>query len=418
MVKMLKKEKRSKHLRHSILSGTFASLAVRDFRLLWIAILFMMGMLPMMSIAQGFLAYKLTGSAKVLAFVHTGGAMALLVLAPLGGVVADRLEKKRVLQLVQIIFVLLSASIAVTIILDKINWIVLVIGGVTQGSLWAFAAPARQSLVSMLVPKEMLGNAVILAGFAASASHLVFPLVAGLIYATLGPEAVFFTVSIMAIGALIFTTMLPGVSGDTPKVKPQIVEDLKEGFTFIIRHKILRILLLTHVIITILSSPLQMLMPAVVIDVYNKDSDSLGLILSLSGAGALFGALFMAAIGSGRRGIVFLIAGLCTGITTLVIGISGSFIVACIFMLVLGFGNVGMWSLSQALGMGSTDPQYRGRVMSVFMMSWGISSISTMPVGYLADIFGPQSVLAILGIILIGAVIFIGVTQKSLRQMG
>ena len=211
--------------------------------------------------------------------------------------------------------------------------------------------------------------------------------------------------------------MLPEVSGDTLKVKPQIVEDLKQGFAFIIRHKILRILLLTHVIITILSSPLQMLMPAVVIDVYNKDSDSLGLILSLSGAGALFGALFMAAIGSGRRGIVFLIAGLCTGITTLVIGISGSFILACIFMLVLGFGNVGMWSLRQALGMGTTDPQYRGRVMSVFMMSWGISSITTMPVGYLADIFGPQLVLAILGITLIGAVIFISVTQKGLRQL-
>ena len=400
-----------------VLNNIFASLAVREFRLLWIAIVFMMGVLPMMSIAQGFLAYKLTGSAKVLAFVHMGGAMALLFLAPLGGVVADRLEKKRVLQVVQIIFVVLSVSIAVTIIMDKINWTILVIGGVTQGSAWAFAAPARQSLVSMLVPKENMGNAIILAGFAASASHLVFPLVAGLIYATLGPEAVFLAVSIMAFGALIFTTMLPEISGGTPKVKSQIFEDLKLGISFIVRHKILRVLLLTHVVVTFFSAPLQMLMPAVVVDVYNRDSDSLGLMLSLSGAGALFGALFMAAIGSGRRGIIFLIAGLCTGMTTLAIGISGSFIVAILFMLLRGFGDVGMWSLSQALGMGQTDEEYRGRVMSVFMMSWGISSIGTMPVGFLADTFGSQMVLAILGVILIGAVIFISVTQKGLRQL-
>ena len=410
-------EKRSEYLRYSVVSETFASLAFRDFRLLWIAVLFMMAMLPLMSLAQGFLAYKLTGSAKVLALVHTGGALSLLVLAPLGGVVADRFEKKRILQLVQIIFVVLSVLIAVIIILDKINWTILVLGGVAQGSAWAFAAPARQSLVSMVVPKEMMGNAIILAGFAASASHLVFPLVAGSIYATLGPQAVFFVVSIMAFGALIFTTMLSEIPRDISQVKPRIIEDLKQGFTFIIRHKILRILLLSHVIITFLSSPLQMLMPAVVVDVYNRDSDSLGLMLSLSGAGSLFGALFMAAIGSGRRGVIFLIAGICTGVTTLVVGISGSFSVASIFMLVLGFGNVGMWSLSQALGMGNTDEEYRGRVMSVFMMSWGISSISTMPVGYMADIFGSQFILAILGIILIGAVIFIGATQKSLRQL-
>ena len=82
-------EKRSEYLRYSVVSETFASLAFRDFRFLWIAVLFMMAMLPMLSIAQGFLAYNLTGSAKVLALVHTGGALSLLVLAPLGGVVAD-----------------------------------------------------------------------------------------------------------------------------------------------------------------------------------------------------------------------------------------------------------------------------------------------------------------------------------------
>ena len=404
-------------VRATVFRRTFTSLAVPEFRLLWVAILFMMGMLMMMGIAQGFLAYQLTGSAKVLGVVHAGGAMSMLVLAPVGGAVADRVERKRVLQVVQLVFAALSIGIAALIITDRITWVHIVAAGAIQGAIWAFAAPARQSLVSLLVPREKMGNAIALAGFGAAASSLAGAAVGGFIYAALGPEAVYFTVAGMAAAAFAFTTLLPRRPPSHTGTRRRLLADVRGGLSYILGNRVLRVLLMAHIVISVLSSPLQMLMPALVVDVYHRQSDAFGLMLSVSGAGSMVGALVLASLGNQRRGLIFIGAAFATAATLLVVSVSNSFVLSTAFMLVLGVGNVGMWSLAQALGMGNADEEYRGRVMSVFMMSWGLSAIGALPVGLAADIFSPQATLAVLGAALLATATFLLVTQNSLRRL-
>ena len=404
-------------VRTSMLRRTFISLEVPEFRRLWLAILFMMAMLQMMGIAQSFLAYQLTGSAKVLALVQTGGAMSMLVLAPVGGVVADRVERKRILQAAQLLFASLSIAVGASIIFDLISWQLLVGAGAAQGAIWAFAAPARQALVSSMVPKEKMGNAIALAGLGASASSLVAPVAGGIIYAVAGPEMVYVTVAFMAVVACAFTTSLPRVYSSLRGPSRRLVADVRGGLNYILGSRVLRVLLLSHIVITLLSSPLQMLMPALVVDVYHRQSDSFGLMLGVSGAGSMVGALFIASIGNQRRGLIFIGAAFATAAVLLVVASSQSFVISTAFMLVLGVGNVGMWSLSQALGMGNADEEYRGRVMSVFMMSFGLSAIAALPVGLAADAYGPQTTLAVLGAVLLATAIFLLATQKSLRQL-
>ena len=404
-------------VRTSVLRRTFSSLAVPEFRLMWVAILFMMGMLMMLGIAQSFLAYQLTGSAKVLAVVHVGGAFSLLVLAPVGGVVADRVERKRVLQLVQLVFAAFSIGIAVLIVADAISWLHLVVVGVFQGAAWAFAAPARQTLVSSLVPKEKMGNAIALAGFGAAAASLTGSFVGGVIYAVRGPEAVYFTVAGLALAAFAFTTLLPRANRVVRGPRRRLMADVTAGLSYILGNRVLRVLLLSHIVITMLSSPLQMLMPALVVDVYDRQSDAFGLMLGVSGAGSMVGALVLAGIGNQRRGVLFVGAAFATAATLLVVAVSSSFLLSTAFMLVLGFGNVGMWALAQALGMGNADEEYRGRVMSVFMMSWGLSAIGALPVGLAADVFSPQATLAVLGAVLLAFSTFLLITPNPVRRL-
>ena len=339
------------------------------------------------------------------------------MLAPVGGVVADRVERKRVLQVVQLVFAALSIGIAALIVTETITWVHLVAAGVIQGAIWAFAAPARQSLVSSLVPREKMGNAIALAGFGAAASSLAGAAVGGFIYAALGPEAVYFTVAGMAVAAFTFTTLLPRRPRAHTSTRRRLLADVRGGLSYILGNRVLRVLLMAHVVISVLSSPLQMLMPALVIDVYHRQSDAFGLMLSVSGAGSMVGALVLASLGNQRRGLIFIGAAFATAATLLVVSVSNSFVLSTAFMLVLGVGNVGMWSLAQALGMGNADEEYRGRVMSVFMMSWGLSAIGALPVGLAADIFSPQATLAVLGAALLATATFLLVTQNSLRRL-
>ncbi|MDA1347626.1 MAG: MFS transporter [Chloroflexi bacterium] len=404
-------------VRTSVLRRTFISLEVPEFRRLWLAILLMMAIGQMMGIAQSFLAYQLTGSAKVLALVQTGGAMSMLVLAPVGGVIADRVERKRILQAAQLLFVSLSLAVGASIIFNLISWQLLVAAGAAQGAIWSFAAPARQALVSSMVPKEKMGNAIALAGLGASASSLAAPVGGGIIYAVAGPEAVYVTVAFMALVAFAFTTSLPRVYSSLVGPSRRLVADVRGGLNYILGNRVLRVLLLSHIVITLLSSPLQMLMPALVVDVYHRQSGSFGLMLGVSGAGSMVGALFIASIGNQRRGLMFIGAAFATATVLLVVASSHSFVISTAFMLVLGVGNVGMWSLSQALGMENADEEYRGRVMSVFMMSFGLSAIAALPVGLAADAYGTQTTLTVLGAVLLATAAFLLATQKSLRQL-
>ena len=143
---------------------TFSSLALKDFRRLWIGIIFMMGSMQMLMITQGFLAYELTGSAKILGLVAAGSALPMLLLSPLGGAIADRVERRKVLQVGQTISATMAFGMGFLVLNGTVTWPYLFVVSLAQASLWSFMAPARQSLVPMLVPKEKLSNAMGISG--------------------------------------------------------------------------------------------------------------------------------------------------------------------------------------------------------------------------------------------------------------
>lgn len=396
---------------------TFSSLALRDFRRLWIGIVFMMGSMQMLMITQGFLTYELTRSAKILGLVSAGIALPMLLLAPLGGAVADRVERRRVLQIGQAASAAMALGMGVLVLTGAVTWHYLFVMSLGQASLWSFMAPARQSLVPMLVPKEKLSNAMGIAGAGMSVSGLVAPALGGVLYAILGPEGVYFTVSALGLMALAVTTSLPKIPGKPKSSRAPILGEIKAGVAYASANNVVRTLLLASLAIAMISGPVMALMPALIVDVYKLESTAFGLMISAAGIGSLVGALTVAYLGTWRRGLLYLSCGFAFAVTMLTISASPWFFMSVAVMLLFGLGSGAQWSLNQSLGMSNTDDAYRGRVMSIFMMIYGLTPLGTLPAGVVTDIIGPQATVGALGALLLAIAATLLLTQRRFRRL-
>ena len=396
---------------------TFSSLALKDFRRLWIGIIFMMGSMQMLMITQGFLAYELTGSAKILGLVAAGSALPMLLLSPLGGAIADRVERRKVLQVGQTISATMAFGMGFLVLNGTVTWPYLFVVSLAQASLWSFMAPARQSLVPMLVPKEKLSNAMGISGAGMSVAGLAAPALGGVLYAILGPEGVYFTIAAMGLVALAVTTSLPTIPGKPKSSRAPILGEIKAGIAYARANSVVRTLLLASLAVAMISGPLFALMPALIIDVYGRESGAFGLMISAAGIGSLVGALTIAYLGTWRRGLLFLSCGFAFAVAMLAISVSPWFFMSVAVMLLFGLGSGSQWSLNQSLGMSNTDDAYRGRVMSIFMMVYGLTPLGTLPAGVVADIIGPQATIGILGAVLLVIATVLLVTQRRFRQL-
>ena len=139
----------------------------------------------MQMLVRGYLTYELTESATLVGIVSMGGAVAVLVFALYGGAIADRVERRRVIQIGQGVSVVLAACVGTGVLFDVIEWYHLLMAGIVQGIMWAFLAPARQALVPQLVGTRNLGNAIALTAAAMSGSAAVAPSIAGVLYLSL-----------------------------------------------------------------------------------------------------------------------------------------------------------------------------------------------------------------------------------------
>ena len=174
--------------------NTFDSLSNRNFLFLWIGMLFLMAGAQMQMLAQSYLVYDLTGSASVLGIINLGIAVPMLTIPLFGGVVADRFEKKTIIQVAQLVAGSLSLVIGLAIDFEVIAWQHLLISSMVTGGLWAFMMPARQAIIPQLVGPEKITNAMALnaAGISATTMAAPAPALAGGIYALVGPWNVFY----------------------------------------------------------------------------------------------------------------------------------------------------------------------------------------------------------------------------------
>jgi MFS family permease len=403
------------------LPRTFAALANRDYRLLWLGTLGSFTAMQMQQVARGYLAYDLSGSAAILGVVGLSSGLPMLFFSFFGGVVADRVTKRNLLLLTQAATGLVALATAVLVATDLITIWLLIVLGVLQGMVFSFNMPARQAIVAELVPPAEMMNAVAVNNAGMNVTRIFGPALAGVMISApmIGLSNVFF---FMAACYLLPVAMLlqmrPRYAG-AGRPKAPMMQEFTAGMRYIYRHEVLGMLLLLGLAPIILGFPYQMLLPVFASDaVFDVGARGLGLMSAVTGVGALAGALVVAsATERGGRGRMQLATGAAFGVSLLGFGIAPTFPLAVAALGAVGFTGSVYQSLNSTLIMANSEPAYHGRVMAVNMMGFSLMPVAALPMGLVADHLGATHTVAVCGLAVAVFVLGVATFVRSYRRL-
>ncbi|GIW07106.1 MAG: MFS transporter [Dehalococcoidia bacterium] len=378
-----------------------AALGEGSFRAYLAGILFAFLPMQMQQVAQGYLAYTLTESATALGLVQLAWGVPQLGLTLFAGVLADRYERRRIIAVSQGLLGLCTATIAVLVHSGAIQYWQLVVLAFLQGSIFAFNVPARQGMLPLVVSEQNLANAVALNNSGVNLTRVLGPGLAGVLIAVplVGVAGVY---DMMAASyftaAFLVGRLAPGRTALRPAPE-SVLGAIAGGFRFIRRSPVLPTLIGLAFVPILLGMPYQTLMPVFALQVMDVGSPGLGTLMMLAGLGALGGSLTVAAFADyPRKARLQLVAVVAFGLLLFVFAISHNFVIALVLMpFIGGMQNVYM-ALNSTLLMTHTDRQYLGRVMGVYMVTWSMTPVTTLPIAAAADHVGAPAVVATLGL--------------------
>ena len=383
---------------------------------MWFSMLAMMSGLQMAFVAQGYLAYDLSDSASVLGLIYGAQAVPMLLLPLFAGVAADRFGRRGIIQIGQIMAATIALLIAVSIYTDFIVWQHLLVMGVVFGLVMAFSLTARQAAIPDLVPKADLENAVALNGALLSITTAAAPGIGGALYALAGPWVVFAVVACLGLISVALSRKLPSLT--PPKQShPAVVQEIIVGLKHINSFPSLKIVILMSLITASLIMPFRFVLPVFVVDVYQKGPAALGLMMTLMGVGAFLGSLILAIKKDGNRGILLLIISGLSGVALLAIVLIPDYAIGLLLIAILGITDAGRRIPIQGLIMKLSEPEYRGRIMSVYMMTFGIVNLMVLPVGFATEHLGGQWVIGFMALILIAISTLFIINKNPLKSL-
>jgi len=349
---------------------------------------------------RGWLVFEITGSYEKLGWMMAAGGLVGLVAAPLGGVVADRVrQKKQVIQLSGIANMLIALAIAWSIWVDALIFEHLLLASIFQGLVMNAMMPSRQALTKDVVGLDLLTNAIALSTSGMNTARLLLPGLAGGLVAALGggdgnidpAKWVYILMALLYLFSTLAMFMLN--VADNPVASEEhkpFTSELKEGFRYVWQTPVIFMLLGTNFLMVFFSLTYFMLLPGFVKEVLAAGPDRLGLIISISGIGALIGSLLVASLPNRRRARILLYGTFVMGVSLLGFAISTNYWMSVFLLTLVGLGQAARMSLSNVLVQAYVDDEYRGRVMSIYMLEMAFLSIAIYPVSVAADVFGPQ----------------------------
>ena len=340
-----------------------------------------------------------------------------------GGAFADRLRKKRIVITCMASLAVVSFCLGIALSTGMINsenpasWWILIIASFIQGIIMGLMMPALQALIPEIVGREQLMNAIAMNTLGMTVLNLIAPVIAGFVVGeAYNFETVYFVMSGLYIIALSFIVFIPA-RGKMIATGNKILADILEGFRYIRKDAmILRILVFT-LIAVVLAMPFQQLMPIYADDILKVGPPGMGLLMSVSGAGALVGSLVLAAMPNKKRGILLLGSGILAGAALTVFSFSSVMTVSLIVIFFIGLAQTFRNTLGGALLQTYTEDAYMGRVMSIMNMQWGLMSVCTFIAGILAERIPVQWILGSLSMLLIILSFIFLLTFRNVRKV-
>ena len=349
----------------------------------------------MLMVTQSLLVYRLTGSAAILGVLALATAIPQVLLFLVGGTMADRFPKKRLIQIGQLAAGAMALVVAITLTTGYMSsdhpgsWWVLMATSVIQGIFAAVAIPARQAIIPDLVGPERVMNALALNTMGTNTFRLVAPAVAGFLIDAAGFAVVFYTMAGLYFLAVLLTAFIPETHKPMVHSRSTLAE-AGEGLTYIWSQRTIFLILVYAIFYIVFFMPYQMMLPIFADTIFKVGATGLGVLQSVSGIGALAASLVIASLPNRKRGFLVLGGGMVAGIGLVALASSHSWYFSLAAMFVIGAGSaVHSTALVTAL-QALADADYLGRVMSILMMNQGLSGLGTFFVGILSEGVGVQ----------------------------
>lgn len=396
----------------------FLALDQEGFRNLWLGMLPGTMAMQMGMITTGFVAYDISGSAASVGFVSLGSGVPMLLFGLAGGVVADRFPKRNVLLLTQTLVGIAAALNAILVLTGVVQiWHLMLVASI-QGVGFAFNMPARQAFIGQLVSRDRLMNAVALNNAGMNFCRVIGPSMAGAMIAIphIGAGGVYAIMAGMYAYVVLSLLRIRDRGRPLGSVRPPPLDSLREGLRYIRGNSVVSTLLALAFVPVLLGMPYQQLMPVFAEDVFGVGPGALGLLLTFNGIGALAGSLTIAALTAfPRKGLLQMMLGIAFGLSLSVFAFSRSFHIGLATLIVIGFVSSGYQALNSTLVMNNSDPEYHGRVMSVYMLTFSAMPLAVVPYGALADVFTAPIVIGIGALLLAGVIGVVGMVHPSYR---
>lgn len=397
---------------------TFDALRDPNFRWLWVGQLASSATFQMGTLAQGWLVYQLTGSAFALGWVGSGWSVSTLLLSLYGGAVADRVEKRDLLIWARLGMILNTLAIALLITIGAIQIWHLVISSFFSGVLFSFMMPAGQAIVSEMVDREALLNAVSLNSVGMGLMGVVSASLAGYLVEVVGVEGAYYAMAAFYLLALFSLTKLPrtGRRGDPPRTS--VWTDLWEGVRYIGSQSVLMTLLSVVFVRVLFGMPYRTFMPKFAQEVMGMDASGLGMLMAAPGLGGLASSLVTASLGDFQgKGKLLLASGVIMGGSIFLFANTSSLVIVLFFLCLVGAASNACMVANNTLLQANSHGRLRGRVMSVYMMMWGLTPLGTVPAGALADRMGVPLVLSLQGGLLVLVLLSLGLLWPQMRRL-
>ena len=375
--------------------------------------------------ARGLLVYEMTDSSFALGLVTAAWGIPILLLSLIGGAFADRVRKRNLLLITQSATGIISLVIAVLIMTDVIALWQLIVAAFVSGIVFAFNAPSSQAIIPELVGREQLMNAISLNSAAMNLTRVAAPTLAGVLVVVIGGADIFKGVSgvyFIIVGcyalAVALLSMIRGSKKPEPRPTSSVWKDLVEGLRYVRGSPTILALLLLAFVPILFAMPYMVLLPVFALDILDIGPEGLGWLMTASGVGALIGSLIIASISDfKRKGLLLMVLAFLFGITLVAFSTSSSLIPSLALLVGVGIASSGYMAVNNTLVQSNVTDEIRGRVMSVYMMTFGLMPIGALPIGALAEYAGAPLSIGVGGAIVAIFAVAMAVFRPSVRRL-
>jgi MFS family permease len=401
----------------------FTALKHDGFRRFWLGMVASVMGFQIMMVAQGWLVYELTDSKLFLGYLGLASGVPAIVLSLIGGVVADKVDQRRLLMLTQSISSLVMLTLATLVLLDMVQVWHLMVTAFLIGSVQAFDGPTRQAIFPHLIKREDMMNAVALNSMVWQGTRVLGPALGGIIIGTrLGIAPGFYApfAGFLIMALMISTLRLPPIKRAEGT---SVAQDMAEGIKFVHTNRIFTFLIGMSFFNSMFGMSYIFLFPVFAKDIFETGASGLGFLSAATGIGGLLGTFTTASLGNfQRKGWLLLGGAVFFGVFLILFAITSSIFASlplAMFLIFLAGACTSIYMISILTTLQSLVPnELRGRVMGIYGMTFSVLPLGAMQAGGVAEFTSAPFAVALGGAAIIVLAVGMALTNRQVRDLG